>query len=36
MSKNLMNNEVDQSNLQTITRVQLKDAGKAKFEAHMK
>jgi hypothetical protein len=36
VSKNLKNNEVKQSNIQTVTRDQLKDADKAEFEAHMK
>jgi hypothetical protein len=36
MTKNSKSNEVDQSNVQAITRDQLKDADKAEFEDHMK
>jgi hypothetical protein len=36
ITKNSKNNEVDQSNIQTITRGQLKDADKAKFKSHIK
>jgi hypothetical protein len=35
MMKNSKNNEVDQGNIQTVTKDQVKDADKAKFEAHM-
>jgi hypothetical protein len=34
--KNSKGNEVDQSNIQTVTRDLLKDADEAEFEAHMK
>jgi hypothetical protein len=36
MMKNSNNNEVDQSNIQSVTKDQLKDADKAEFKAHMK
>jgi hypothetical protein len=36
MMKNSKSNEVDQSNVQAISRDQLKDADKVQFEAHMK
>jgi hypothetical protein len=34
--KNMKNSEVDPSNVQPVTRDQLKDADKVEFEAHMK
>jgi hypothetical protein len=36
MMKNMKNNEVDQGDIQTVTKDQLKDADKTEFEAHMK
>jgi hypothetical protein len=36
MMKNSNNNEVDQSNIQSVTKDQLKDEDKAEFKAHMK